>query len=481
MTIGILSFALMQGTAWLFNGMVRPHRHGPRSVIGIGVHALMLSMLFGGFLGLSGSAAVAGVATVALMAVFVVASNAKHAMLGEPLSFSDLALFAALVRHPRFYLSALSTLQQAAFGVGAVAVLVGLAWLFVPDAASHLAGVAIALAALGALVLLGRSGAGRSAAPVPDLDRDLALHGLIAVLLLYWLRWRETPDPPACTETPVTAEDRAALDLILVIQCESFADPVALTGNRQLAMPGLARARSLAVQSGNLSVSGFGAYTMRTEFGVLFGRSEAALGFRRYDPFLSARGEASYAIPARLGARGYQCLFVHPHDLRFYGRDRLMPAIGFDRLIGEKHFPTATPGNGRYVEDRAVAAALGEVINHARKPTFIYTVTMENHGPWRKDRITGSPGGLDAYLHHLRNSDAMLTALIDHLLASGSSALLVFFGDHRPSIPGIVEPGADRHTPYVMLRFADGKAIPGNGTARDLTPDELHHAILRAS
>lgn len=491
-TIGLLSFAVMHGIAMLLAARVRPHCTPPRSGIGILVHMLVLTIVFGACLALSGSAPVAAVLGVALMALFAVASNAKRMMLGEPLSFSDLALLAAMARHPGFYLTALSSVQLAAGGVGTLCLALALTTLFVPDAAPHLVGFGVTIGAVLALVMLMRSRACQALAHTPDLDADLARHGLVAVLLLYWLRWRETPNPPpspyavvvptrAADATDVAHHDRrAACDLVLVIQCESFADPVALTGNPADALPGLARARRLAVQWGDLQVSGFGAYTMRTEYGVLFGRSEAALGFRRYDPFLTARGEASYALSARFGALGYQCLFVHPHDLRFYGRDRLMPAIGFDRLIGEPAFPAAAPGKGRYVEDRAVAAVLRDVLDQTPDPAFVYTVTMENHGPWRDERIAGLPGGLDAYLHHLRNSDAMLTDLIDHLTATKRSALLVFFGDHRPSIPGVVDPGPVRHTPYVMLRFVDGAVVAGNPEPVALTPDELHHAILRA-
>ena len=62
------------------------------------------------------------------------------------------------------------------------------------------------------------------------------------------------------------------------------------------------------------------------------------------------------------------------------------------------------------------------------------------------------------------------------------TALLVFFGDHRPSIPGVTEPGPVRHTPYVMLRLdAAGRAMGQADSRVDLSPAQLHHAILRAS
>jgi|SRR5579859_2323237 len=464
----------------LLDRTVRPRAGLNWSWQGLLLHLLVLTATFGLVLAGSGSVVVAAVLAIALMALFSTASNAKHAMLGEPILFSDLALFAGLFRHPRFYWTAISVWQRWLLAIGAVALVSALALLFVPRLVPHLTGLGLLLFATGTLFLLLDSRSFRALAPAPDVDADLMRHGLIATLMLYWLRWRYTPDPAACPALEEEDKGDAWPDLVVIVQCESFADPVELTGNPEHALPGLTRARTSAWQWGDLGVSGFGAYTMRTEYGVLFGRSEAALGFRRYDPFLTAHGETSYALSARLSGRGYHCSFVHPHDMRFYGRDQLMPATGFDRLIGEESFPPVSPDSGRYVDDRTLGASMGELIDRAVERTFLYAVTMENHGPWDKDRLTGSSGGLDAYLRHLRNSDTMLTDLIERLSGAGQSALLVFFGDHRPSIPGVTEPGGDRHTPYVMLRFAsDGRILTGANRRADLAPDALHHAILR--
>jgi hypothetical protein len=56
----------------------------------------------------------------------------------------------------------------------------------------------------------------------------------------------------------------------------------------------------------------------------------------------------------------------------------------------------------------------------------------------------------------------------------------VFFGDHRPSIPGVTTPAGDRDTPYVIVRFSAGGGTVGRAVQPvDLTPDQLHHAILQ--
>jgi hypothetical protein len=484
--IGVTSLFATLLVAILLDGTVRPRCRALSywRWPGLSIHLLVSTTLFGCLLAASGNPFVAAVVTIAFLLLVTMTSNAKFTMLGEPLVFSDLALIIWVFRHPRFYLTAISGRQRVMLAIVAPLVVIALAALFVSRPAPHLVGLGLGIIASGALLILLRSAPVSAIAREPDLETDLPRLGLIAVLLLYWLRWRATRDP-----SPFSAQLEAGAigaqtglptpELIVIVQCESFADPVDLVRSEALELSGLARARAQAWQWGNLKVSGFGAYTMRTEYGVLFGRSEAALGFRRYDPFLTAHGELSHALPAKLASLGYHRMFVHPHDMRFYGRDQLMPAIGFDDLIGEEQLAPDRSGRARYMNDRALGEAIGGIIDQAIGPTLVYAVTMENHGPWIKERQSGSPGGLEAYLHHVRSSDAMLTALIDRLSNSGRSALLVFFGDHRPSIPGVVEPGGARHTPYAMLRLSkDGQISRGPNLQVDLTPAELHHAIL---
>ncbi|TPG51640.1 LTA synthase family protein [Sphingomonas glacialis] len=464
----------------LLDATVRPRPVRFREPRGLALHVLAMTALFGFGLAVSGNAPVAALLAIALLALFVVASNAKFTMLGEPLVFSDLALLFAVARHPRFYFTAIPHQQR---WFGAIAMMLAaltLMALFEPAPLARAVGLAVMVGAGAAMVALLRGRWFAAEALRPALEADLARFGLIATAALYWRRWRETadPQPQPPLPAPYAAAGIAAPQVIVIVQCESFADPVALTGDPSRALPGLAHARAAAWQYGELEVSGFGAYTMRTEYGVLFGRSEAALGFRRYDPFLSAHGEASYALSARLGSVGYRTTFVHPHDLRFYGRNRLMPAVGFDRLIGAEGFAPLPEGGGRYVDDRTLGYALAALVEEAPETALIYAVTMENHGPWDKHREPGAAIGIDAYLRHLRSSDAMLTALCERLTTDERPALLVFFGDHRPSIPGIVEPGGARHTPYVMLRFdGAGNTLAGKGRV-DLTPADLHHAVL---
>lgn len=475
-----LTFAALLAGAILLDSLARPRPTRPvgRSLAGLWLTVWLTTTSFGLFLALCGNVGVAAALTLALAALLTLASNAKHTMLGEPLLFSDLALVGAVFRHPQFYLSAIRVWQRVAVIVAALGLLIGLAWLSVADLPAHLAGLALLLASLLVGVLSLRATSLRHLAPTPHAYIDVQRHGLLPTLLLYWRRWRETRDPPPVRDPARSAADEPP-EVVVIVQCESFADPIELFGDERLALPALTRATQAAWRWGRLEVSGFGAYTMRTEYAVLFGRSEAELGFRRYDPFLTALGETSYALPARLKAAGWRSLFLHPHDMRFYSRDRIMPAGGFAELVGEDRFAPPLPGEGRYVTDAAMADEIIALAADATGPAMLYAVTIENHGPWASDDDAGKRDLRQNYLRLLGNSDAMLATLIDRLGALQRPAMLVFFGDHRPSIPGATAPGGDRHTPYVIMRIdRAGRVMPGDGQRSDLTPAELHHAIL---
>jgi len=468
-TMGLLLVASM-----LVDGLVRPRAR--RSLRGLWLHASIVTAFAGLVLAICGSILVASVVTFALVATFSLVSNAKKAVLGEPLLFTDLVLIGAVFRHPQFYLSALKRWQLATLSFGAVALVLIVAWQFETSVMPHFVGLALLVASIGLLAITLILPPWRAMAQVPDATADVAAHGLLATLLLYWRRWRATSNPaPSTAALPAAAK----AELVVVVQCESFADPAELFDDPALSLAGLTTARQLAWVHGRLLVSGFGAYTMRTEYGLIFGREEEDLGFRRYDPYLTALGDASHALPARLERSGWRSLFLHPHDLRFYGRHRILPEAGFGELVGPEAF--AMPAEGRYVTDDAVTDVIMARAADATGATFIHAVTIENHGPWPVDQAGAHGLQSGAYLRLVAKGDAMLCRLIKELPALGRPAVLVFYGDHRPSIPGAVVPGGDLHTPFVILRFAaDGTPITGQQTSRDMTPAELHRTVIEA-
>ena len=469
----------LAGIVILADALSRPRAKaglGLRSAAGTSVMIAAWALAFGVALAVTGAVLTSVALVAALAGLLALVSNIKHKVLGEPLVFSDFALVGAVFQHPHFYLSALRGWQIAVM-IGGAGVLLALLVRFSAAAlAPRAGGVVLAAVAAVALTALLRAAVWQSVRAQPDGHRDVAAHGLLASLLVHWTGWRAQGDPAPCTAPRITAE---ADPIIIIVQCESFTDPADLFGPDACAMPGLAEARALARHAGRLMVPGFGAYTMRTEYGVLFGRSEEELGLRKFDPFLTAHREASFCLANRLCAQTWTSYFVHPHDLRFYGRDKLMVAAGFGALVGEAAFAPPAPGAGRYVSDAAVADAIIDVARKAQSAALIYAVTIENHGPWPVAKESAASPGDAPYLRLVQNSDAMLARLIGFAREHDRPVTLCFFGDHRPSIPAVSEPGPERHTPYVVVSFAaDGAVMRGNGIEADLTPAQLHHLLL---
>ena len=450
-----------------------------RSAPGVAILLGAGAFLFGVYLAIIGAWAPAMVLVFLSIGIFPLISNVKRHVLGEPLVFSDLALIGAVFKHPHFYISALKP-GQIAIIVAGVALLIGVAAVFVTgDWAARAVGLGIAILAAACLKALAALPIWQECAKRPDLNRDVRDHGLIATLFVYWQLWSRLA-PLVFPARPAIAGDTP--QLVVVIQCESFGDPAALFADPGEPLAGLAKARATAWSSGRLMVPGFGAYTMRTEFGALFGIDEDELGLRRFDPFLTAEPAANVALPRRFEGSHWRRFFVHPHDMRFYGRNRLMPAAGFDALIGEEAFAPPAPHEGRYVTDAALCDKIIEIAaGGAAGSTLIYAVTIENHGPWSSTESGGLQDNKAGYLRLLGHSDAMLMRLLDELPRLARPVTLCFFGDHRPSIPGVCNPGGDRHTPFVIVKTdARGAPVRLQGSEQDLTPAQLHHEILRA-
>ena len=223
--------------------------------------------IFGVLLFISGNAVLAAVLVLALNLLFVVASNAKNDMLGEPLLFSDLALIGAVFRHPQFYLSALERSQKL-LGLVALAVLVAaFVWLFEANLVTRLIGLGISLTTAILMRISLETKTFKALASEPDADADVAKLGLASTLLLYWIRWRGDAEKGTSSATDPYVSDlidasecspNAEPEIIVVIQCESFADPVELFGKRGVELSNLKAAKKDAVLWGNLLVSGFG-------------------------------------------------------------------------------------------------------------------------------------------------------------------------------------------------------------------------------
>lgn len=147
---------------------------------------------------------------------------------------------------------------------------------------------------------------------------------------------------------------------------------------------------------------------------------------------------------------GYSTTFVHSHNSALYNRDETYPAIGFENLVFVDDFLTEPEKKGTYVSDESFAK---EVIaqyeaRDTEKPCFLYGMSMENHQaytakkykessgyPVESEKLTeGDKKILDALVYGLHDADTSLGMLVEYFSQVERPVLLVFVGDHLPSV-----------------------------------------------
>jgi hypothetical protein len=427
--------------------------------------------------------------TLAGQYLVIAVSNAKFRALREPFVFSDFGLFSQALRFPRLYLPFLGVARATAAGLG-LAAAVGIGLLL-----EHPwpVGLTPSVAMLGCGIVLLLIGSRLASPPRMDPVGDLADVGLFPSLWLYWRVERAPlpvpPERPWLEQVPTldASLGQANLPDLVVVQSESFFDARRLyPGVRPDVFRHFDALSAQSLAHGRLDVPAWGANTMRTEFAVLTGIPEATLGVHRFNPYRRFAKSRPRALPQQMRRLGYRTVCIHPHPAGFFGRDRVFPGLGFDTFIDIADFG-GVPRVGPYVADAAVTAKIAEVLGSARVPTFIFVITMENHGPLHLEQVnpedisrlyqTPPPPGWDdltVYLRHLANADLMLGDLAAMLRARTRPGLLSWFGDHVPSLPQVYEDlgFTDARTDYLIWSGAGG-GLP----AVDLSAHDLPEAL----
>ena len=418
-------------------------------------------------LGMTARPLLSGGAVAGALLFIAIAAFAKRARLGDGLVFTDGGLLWQVFVHPRFYVP---FVPRAVLVVGVIAgIALALGVLVLEPGLDFASAQRVAVLVLGA-VLLGITlrplfllrGAIIQQVPAADAAgfgplACFALHARLAATERAARQARHAPAPPM-----LHLADPAPH--LLLLQLESFCDPRRF-GLAQ-ALPHKDRLAQTALTQGSLAVSAFGANTMRTEFAVLTGLEDTALGLDRFNPYFRFARQPIGSLAWELRGAGYQTLCLHPFDARFFGRDKVLPALGFARFDAAPAFEGAEHVRG-LVSDAAIAQRLAADLAAATLPGFWYVITVAAHGPWEGD----DPAR--AWADCMAASDAMLGEVMRAAKACPRPVVVVAFGDHRPALP-IAQGG--KETDYVIWR----SDRPGDGRAEKLNAVGLHRAIRDA-
>ena len=195
----------------------------------------------------------------------------------------------------------------------------------------------------------------------------------------------------------------------------------------------------------------YGGNTANSEFEFLTGNTMAFIDHMVVPYNLMLDEENSYSIVDIFDSYGYETIGMHPEDKTNWSRNRIYQYLGFDEeyflryddtFVDQEKLTEEDMYRG-HVSDKTVYEKIIKLCenNDEDVPLFIFAVTMQNHGGFNsKDfdyEVTagnGTDNQLNEYLSTVNASDRMLKTLIDYVDSIEDDTIVVFFGDHQPSL-----------------------------------------------
>ncbi|MGE7886381.1 LTA synthase family protein [Bacillus cereus] len=234
---------------------------------------------------------------------------------------------------------------------------------------------------------------------------------------------------------------------IIFVMSESFWDPTKVTNLSFSEDPVPNLHHYIENFPGGQTISPtFGGNTANVEFEALTSYSMSLLkpGSIPYQQVVINKKEIP-SIPTALKKEGYYTSAIHSFGRSFFKRDDVYRVLGFDKFNADDTMKNVDI-DGDYISDLAMSKEIIAELEKQKQPTFIHAVTMQNHFPFTEGRFgenlieiswlenEESKGELETYTEGLRRSDEALQYLIEQLDNLDRPTLLVFFGDHLPSL-----------------------------------------------
>lgn len=233
---------------------------------------------------------------------------------------------------------------------------------------------------------------------------------------------------------------------IVFVMSESFSNPLALNGITANKDP-LSKYHSIADQtySGQMLSQNYGGGTANIEFEALTSFSMALLNSQLTTPYtmLVPKMKEFPSIVSLLNSQKYQTTAIHPYNTSMYKRKDVYSVFGFDQFISENTMNyTDKIENNPYISDESAYKEVLDILKEEDNPQFVHLVTMQTHMPYsskytQSEYISNdqdNPQSINNYMQDIAYSSEALKSFITSLEQVNRRTLVVFWGDHLPSI-----------------------------------------------
>ena len=258
----------------------------------------------------------------------------------------------------------------------------------------------------------------------------------------------ELPDDQGMIPAALENLQTEKLPNVVMVQLESFMDPKLIKG-LELSKDPIPNFHALQRRytTGFLTVPSVGAGTANTEFEVITGLRIRFFGPGEY-PYKSVlKKDTVETVAYDLSSLGYATHAIHNHRGAFYNRNLVFSHMGFDTFTSLEYMQNVTKTPRNWAKDNVMSGEILDTLQATEEQDFVYAITVQGHGKYPTEQVISNPAitvdgiknpesanEIEYYVNQLAETDAFIGELIKSLRAFDEPTVVVFFGDHIPSL-----------------------------------------------
>lgn len=245
-----------------------------------------------------------------------------------------------------------------------------------------------------------------------------------------------------------TGRSEEELPNIMFVQLESFFDPTEVEWLRfsEDPIPNLRKLFS-EYSSGYFKAPSVGAGTANTEFEVLTGMSMRFFGPGEYPYKTYGKMNTLESAASALKELGYGAEALHNNGGNFYSRAQVFNNMGFDHYTSKEFMNILQTTPEGWATDDILVPNIMEAMDTTEGQDFVFTITVEGHGEYPTEKVLEDPeivvsgvedegerNAWEYYVNLIHETDKFVQQLIDAVEARNEPTVLVFYGDHLPTM-----------------------------------------------
>ena len=239
---------------------------------------------------------------------------------------------------------------------------------------------------------------------------------------------------------------------IMFVQLESFFDPTEVEWLRFSEDP-IPNLRKLfdEYSTGYFKVPSVGAGTANTEFEVLTGMSMRFFGPGEYPYKTYAKFNQMESAASALKALGYGAEALHNNGGNFYSRAQVFNKMGFDHFTSKEFMNILQTTPKGWATDDILVPNIMESMDTTEGQDFVFTISVEGHGEYPTEKVLENPeivvsgvedegerNAWEYYVNLVHEMDKFVGQLIEAVESRNEPTVLVFYGDHLPTMKNYV-------------------------------------------